>query len=135
MNYFKRLETIIIGVLILVLAVAYGALNDKTSNKATTPDQSSTQDTQVEQQQVPASTVSYRGQSQKDALTLLKSSHQVETQNFSGVGEFVKSIDGIEPDSNHFWAFYVNGLQATVGADSYVTKDSDFIEWRMEEIK
>lgn len=77
----------------------------------------------------------YDGQEGVDALTLLKSLHQVETKDFgAGLGEFVQSINGIKPNADQFWAFYVNGKSATVGASSYVTKKGDKIEWRMEKI-
>ena len=68
------------------------------------------------------------------ALMLLKSGHKVETKNYSGIGEFVESIDGIMPDSQHFWAFYVNGKSSNVGASSYVLKSGDKTEWKLEAI-
>jgi len=82
-----------------------------------------------------SSTISYKGVADKSALELLKSKYQVGTKQFSGLGEFVESINGVKPDSKHFWAFYVNGKSATLGASSYVTKNSDTIEWRLDEIK
>lgn len=80
-------------------------------------------------------TITYKGVAGKNALELLRSNHQVATKMFSGVGEFVESIDGLKPDSKHFWSFYVNGKSSNVGADSYVTKSGDTIEWKLEEIK
>jgi hypothetical protein len=70
------------------------------------------------------------------ALDLLKSSHRVETKTFSGVGEYVVSIDGIkETTGKNFWALYVNGKQSQVGASDYTPKDKDKIEWKLEELK
>ena len=70
------------------------------------------------------------------ALDLLKSSHRVETKTFSGVGAYVVSVDGIKEDAGkNFWAFYVNGKQATVGAGDYKVQNGDKIEWKLEEIK
>ncbi len=72
----------------------------------------------------------------KSALDLLKSGHQVETKEFAGVGEFVESIDGKKADgTTEFWAFYVNGEQAQVGASQYHPKDGDRIEWKLEKIE
>jgi len=68
------------------------------------------------------------------ALDLLKSNYQVVTKTFSGLGEFVESINGIKPDSKHFWAFYVNGKSSNVGAGSYTVKDGDKLEWKLDEI-
>jgi len=70
----------------------------------------------------------------KNALDLLKSTHQVTTKEYSGIGEFVESIDGIKPDNKHFWAFYVNGASSNVGASAYILKDNDKIEWKLEAI-
>lgn len=83
----------------------------------------------------PAQYVSYKGQDGKNALDLLKASHKVEVKVYSGIGEFVDAIDGLKSDTKHFWSFYVNGKQSTVGAGSYTTKTTDTIEWKFEQIK
>jgi hypothetical protein len=138
MNYFKRLETTFIIIIILVLAIAYGLLSKK-SYAPVNPPQPVQEQRQGEGQEkvelVPAGTVSYQGVDGKNAMELLKASHDVQTQSFGDMGEFVKAIDGIEPDSMHFWSFYINGSQAQVGADTYMTKSTDLIEWKLEEIK
>lgn len=54
----------------------------------------------------------------------------------SGEGEnaFIKAIKGIEANEKDktFWAFYVNGKQAEVGAGSYRVNNNDKIEWKLE---
>jgi len=140
MNYFKRLETILIAIVILVLGVAYGLMSDK---KYPTPAevQVGSQAAQQGQQQAtqmpadPDAHTRYAGVEGKTAMELLKSFHTVETQDFGDLGEFVESIDGMKPDSRHYWAFYLNGEQSQVGASAYVTKPTDIIEWVLEEIK
>lgn len=72
---------------------------------------------------------------QKTALDLLEMTNKVESKEFSGAGKFVESIDGVKPDSKHFWAFYLNGKQAEVGASAYKPVNGDTIEWKLEEIK
>lgn len=37
-----------------------------------------------------------------------------------------------ESDSNHFWAFYVNGEPSMVGADKVYVNNYDLIEWRYD---
>lgn len=69
------------------------------------------------------------------AIALLKMAHKTDIQSYSGIGEMVLSIDGIKPDSRHFWAFYVNGKSSNVGASSYKLQPNDKIEWKLEEIK
>ena len=72
----------------------------------------------------------------KTALDLLKMGHQVETKTFSGMGEFVESVNGKAAEANkEFWSFYVNGKQSNLGASSYHPSDKDFIEWKLEKIK
>lgn len=70
----------------------------------------------------------------KTALDILKSGHEVETKSFSGVGEFVESINGRKPDIDEFWAFYVNGEQTQIGAADYKPVNGDNIEWKLEKI-
>ena len=123
----------LIVAVVAVLAMAGGAtgliIANKNEPKQT---QQSTQTTQVQQK---STEVSYKGVEGKNALELLKQSHKVETKSYEGLGELVTSIDGVSPDSKHFWAFYVNGQQSQVGAGAYTTKDTDTVVWKLEEIK
>ncbi|MEK7142901.1 MAG: DUF4430 domain-containing protein [Patescibacteria group bacterium] len=75
--------------------------------------------------------ISYDGEEGKTALDLLKQSHQVKAEETS-TGVFVNSIDDTENQSDKFWMFYVNGQLAPVGADQYITKNGEKIEWRYE---
>lgn len=67
------------------------------------------------------------------ALQLLNSTHVVVTKG-EKENAFITSIDGRAADSQkrEFWAFYVNGKQAQVGAGSYFVKKNDTIEWKIE---
>jgi hypothetical protein len=70
------------------------------------------------------------------ALEFLNSKFKVETKTFSGVGEYVVAINGLtETTGKNFWAFYVNGKQAKVGAGDYVLQAGDKVEWKLEVIK
>lgn len=89
-------------------------------------------DASVEQTQITE--VTYKGQDGKNAMELLKAGHQVETTHYD-FGDMVNSIDGVKPDAQHFWSFYVNGQPATVGADAYQTKASDTISWKLDKIQ
>lgn len=72
--------------------------------------------------------VSYAGQDGKNALELLQADHHVDASDEG----FVNAIDGVKPGEKEFWAFYVNGEQAQVGAKDYQTKNSDHVEWTLE---
>jgi LPXTG-motif cell wall-anchored protein len=45
-------------------------------------------------------------------------------------GKMITSINGIAAEGTYFWAFYVNGQSATVGADSYQLKPGDEISFK-----
>ena len=72
-----------------------------------------------------------------NALLLLKMGvKNVETKTFSGIGEYVTSINGEKEDSGkNFWAFYINGKQSKIGAGDYKLKNGDKIIWKLEVIK
>lgn len=74
------------------------------------------------------SSVTYRGQDGKNALELLQADHQVDVSTQG----FVNAIDSQKPGDRQFWAFYVNGQQAQVGAKEYQSKNNDSIEWKLE---
>jgi hypothetical protein len=79
--------------------------------------------------------VSYEGQSGRTALDVLKSLTSVTTQQ-SDYGQFVTGISGVNAENGkQFWAFYVNGVLASEGAGTYISKNSEKIEWKMEAIK
>ena len=67
-----------------------------------------------------------------NAMAFLKLTHKVVSKDYgAGMGEFVQSIDGVAPDSKHFWEFYVNGKSSNIGASSYKMQDGDKIEWKL----
>jgi hypothetical protein len=107
-------------IIALVATVAAGCSIKKASNS------SNNQSTQ-------SSTIAYKGQQGRTALDLLKSNYKVDTQTFSS-GEFVKTINGITPDKDHYWSLFINGKESTVGAGQYVTKDGDSVEWKLQQI-
>ena len=67
-------------------------------------------------------------------LEILKKIAIVKTSG-QGKNAFVASINNQEASAQarEFWAFYVNGKQAKVGAGSYILQDNDKIEWKIEE--
>jgi len=67
------------------------------------------------------------------ALQILTSTHTVISQG-EKENAFITAIDGrsAAESKREFWAFYVNGKQADVGAGSYILKNNDTIEWKIE---
>lgn len=121
---FKKLEIFVIVVVIAVIGIIYAFRQTSTPAPAATKQVS----------QSVKQSIEYSGQDGKTAFELLKANHQVEAKHYS-FGDMVVSIDGVAPDANHFWAFYVNGQFSQVGASAYITKSTDQIKWQLDEIK
>ena len=86
----------------------------------------------TEQSVAAVQAFAYDGEDGKNALDLLKSKAEIQTQD-SSIGVFVISINGVSNSEDHFWMFYVNGELAQVSADQYTTKNGDKIEWRYDQ--
>lgn len=69
----------------------------------------------------------------KTALDLTKEKAKVVTKG-EGVNAYVVEINGkvAEDSKKEFWAFYVNGKMAEMGAGSYQLKAGDKIEWQID---
>lgn len=127
----KSKTLVVLGALVVIGATLIGVsvANDNANRTAQTAQTTQTQ------QKKQDDLISYQGQEGKTALDILKSSYNVETKTYDGIGEMVTSINGVAPDEKHFWAFYVNGQQAQVGAGQYTTKQGDKISWKLDAIQ
>lgn len=69
----------------------------------------------------------------KTALDLLQQSSEVKTKG-EKENAYVIEINGKKADDakKEFWSLYINGTIAPVGAGSYVLKNGDSIEWKIE---
>ena len=85
----------------------------------------------VKNSQSQTTEISYKGQSGKDALTLLKTHAQVQTKHYS-FGDLVAAINGAAGNGPKYWTFYINGKEAQVGAGAYVTKSTDMLDWKLQ---
>ncbi len=67
------------------------------------------------------------------ALEALEENFEIVKKG-EGENAFITAIKGIEASEKDktFWAFYVNGKQAEVGAGSYLINNNDNIEWKLE---
>lgn len=74
---------------------------------------------------------SYPGHTGRSALQLLKEKAQVVEEDSTGM---VSNINGrkANKDAHEYWAFYIDGKQAMIGASEYQTKNGEKIEWRIE---
>ncbi len=73
------------------------------------------------------------------ALSLVQTVSQVrgfefKTKKYAGMGELVEKMGALENGrEGKFWHYYINGALAPVGADAYIIKKGDAIEWRFHE--
>ena len=69
----------------------------------------------------------------KTVLDLTKEKANIKTKG-EGINAYVTEINSKEAlnSKKEYWAFYVNGKMAEVGAGSYKLKDGDKIEWKIE---
>jgi hypothetical protein len=75
----------------------------------------------------------YDGRDGSTALDLLLEADPSAEVTGEGENAFVTAIDGVAADPDgEFWALYLNGEMATVGAGSLETKDGDEITWKLE---
>lgn len=55
---------------------------------------------------------------------------QLETKDYSSLGTLVTGIGGMKNGTNNaYWQYKVNGVMPQVGADVYVLKNGDKVEW------
>ena len=75
----------------------------------------------------------YEIEGNQTALDLLKQSSSVVTKG-GRENAYVIEINGRKADDSkkEFWSFYVNGKMSLVGAGSYLLKNGDKIEWKIE---
>lgn len=76
--------------------------------------------------------LSYLGEEGRTALDLLLEADPSATVEGEGEMAFVTSIGGVAAGESEFWALYVDGEPAQVGAGSLVTEDGQEITWKLE---
>jgi hypothetical protein len=72
------------------------------------------------------------GQSAFNALVKAVGESNIEFTE-SQYGKMITAIQGVKAEGNFFWAIYVNGVGAQVGADSYILQDGDQISFVYED--
>jgi hypothetical protein len=115
-----RKKITIVAIIVIILVGLYAK---EVSSSHSTQQQAAIH---AAQQKIP--TVTYKGENGQNALKILKQDTSVE-QNHSGL---VVAINEYKPTGHNYWAFYINGKLASVGPASYITKNSDTIQWKIE---
>lgn len=64
-------------------------------------------------------------------LALTKPELSLETKEYQGLGTLITKLGThANGEQNAYWQYYVNGEQPLVGADAYLPKTGDVIEWK-----
>ncbi|HUC87747.1 MAG TPA: DUF4430 domain-containing protein [Candidatus Binatia bacterium] len=111
----------VVALVVIITGVSLGIYAHDHSDQAQTVTNAQHQLTQI----------SYHGQNGVNAYILLKKYATVQAKHYS-FGYFVTSIDGVVGNGPKYWTLYVNGKEASVGASSFVTKNSDDITWKLQ---
>jgi hypothetical protein len=126
----KRIFTI--GSIVVMIATGIFVYALVTSPRPTTSPNTNTNVAACTAESVAGAAVTYTGREGVNAYErLIETGHTVGKAP-SGL---INEIDGVKPDDQHFWGFYVNCAFAQVGAEQYTTKDSDIIHWKIETIE
>lgn len=76
--------------------------------------------------------VAYDCEKGKTAYALLGETREINTKDTS-FGKQILGIDGKNADeTKEYWAFYVDGKLAAVGAEAYTCADAEKVEWKLE---
>lgn len=79
----------------------------------------------------PETSIAYDCVKDKTALELLENKYTTETK-IDNIGTMVLGINEIKPKNRQFWAFLVDGKEATVGASAYKCLGTEKVEWKLE---
>ncbi|MCX6812821.1 MAG: DUF4430 domain-containing protein [Candidatus Berkelbacteria bacterium] len=114
---------IILGILIVIAAAIWGGIYYK--NKKNNENKKQATETTINNN---AKVVEYDGEDGKTVFQILKDKYQVDSTD-SSAGVLVNAIGSVKNTSTLFWLYSVNGVDATVSADHYFTKNDDKVKW------
>jgi len=139
MKYFKKYPLLVAMItliaIILVVGLFTGQSLDNFEDSVTQSTLENPGPTDIVVGNEDGTQVNYVGVAGESALDTLRGHFDIKTNSFD-FGEFVTAINDVEAtDGENFWALYINGQQASVGADSYIAEEGDAIEWRLEDIE
>lgn len=63
------------------------------------------------------------------ALSILDSVADIEIVD-SAYGPYINGINGVQSEGTYFWSFYINGVEAQVGAASYKPAENDILAFK-----
>ena len=129
------MKKLTIGLLLLLIIFSGFYLNKNRNTSQTNTRQTETSNMMIVYQKINAEK-DYQKiiiEPKSTALELLKKTSQIRIEG-EGKNAFVTEINNQQANSikKEFWAFYLNGKSAPVGAGSYELQPGDQIEWKIE---
>ena len=122
----KKVLLWLVAIIIVVAGIVGGIYYKKSQGTTETPVAEAP--AAVSPAEINLKVVELVGVEGKPVLDLLKDKTKVEYTD-SASGAFITSINGIKNSDKEFWLYSVNGVDATVAADKYVTKTGDQVKW------
>ena len=61
-----------------------------------------------------------------------KSGFTFHAKEYSSMGNFVDSINGVPGTPGKYWLYYLNGKKASLGVSKNKIKNGDIISWKQE---
>jgi hypothetical protein len=134
-NHKKNITSMIIVALIVLTGLTAVALRAMGSNGSPQTNKQAVANTSAESNQAKvesATIVEFKAVKNRTVLDQLKGNAKVVTKD-SQYGQYVDSINGIQGGTgSKYWAFYVDGQMANIGAGEYTTKGGETITWKFE---
>jgi hypothetical protein len=117
---------IIVGILILLFGAVVLIFSQ------IKPSHAPIQSPSVQKENRESDVITYAGTEGKTAQQLLLEKEKGKV-DFDRSGMIIR-INNLSADTvkHEYWAFYINGKMSSEGAATYVTKDTDKIEWKIE---
>lgn len=69
-----------------------------------------------------------------DFMNQLRSEGKINfiEKNYTGMGKFIISLNGVKGNGKENWIYYVNGEKAQVGVSNYKINPGDIVSWKYE---
>lgn len=58
------------------------------------------------------------------ALSVFDELHELDTQEFAGLGTLITGVDGLAQDDSHYWIFFINDEPAQEGVSIHILQES-----------
>ena len=124
---------------IIILAVLLPHLNTKQKEVSPSPNPASDASISSGKAVLEINGIKYEsgivgGMSVYDFMSKLKDEGKINftEKNYTGMGKFVDSINGVKGSGNQNWIYYVNGVEAQIGVSNYKIKNGDIVSWKYE---